>query len=376
MISSSECIGALSPRPREVPVQVVLELIAAAALRARISSRPGDLDRIDDLGAEIAQLAERAAEDRVDVAIERRRVVGLMQHADARALQAVGAQRRGVVRRRRGRGRPRSPDRPDPGRRSPAARRRCRRPCASPRRRCRRRGSAAPRPTRLTSPIVERRPTSAWCAAGPRIESPVSLASADRREVGRGAGRRSAARSRRHAARVVRVARVAGQDRVHRLDRAERELRHVRLGDHHRAGVAQALDDERVRRRSSCPSATASPPSSACRSSRSCPSRAPARSASARPAPTAGSADRDRRRSSARRGWSSRSRSAPRPSCRARRCVPGTARRASGRSASRRGTPTGSARWWFLRSGRTTGLCGESSAARTRARRRQRYACA
>ncbi len=69
---------------------------------------------------------------------------------------------------------------------------------------------------------------------------------AERREVGRRAGRRSAARSRRHAARVVRVARVARQDRVHRFDRAERELRHVRLGDHHRAGVAQALDDERV----------------------------------------------------------------------------------------------------------------------------------
>ena len=32
-------------------------------------------------------------------------------------------------------------------------------------------------PDRLTSPIVDRRPTSAWCAAGPRIESPVSLAS-------------------------------------------------------------------------------------------------------------------------------------------------------------------------------------------------------
>jgi hypothetical protein len=31
-------------------------------------------------------------------------------------------------------------------------------------------------PDRLTRPIVDRRPTSAWCAAGPRIESPVSLA--------------------------------------------------------------------------------------------------------------------------------------------------------------------------------------------------------
>src|SRR5499427_8119751 len=31
-------------------------------------------------------------------------------------------------------------------------------------------------PPRLTIPIVDRRPTSAWCDAGPRIESPVSLA--------------------------------------------------------------------------------------------------------------------------------------------------------------------------------------------------------
>ena len=31
-------------------------------------------------------------------------------------------------------------------------------------------------PDRLTRPIVDRRPTSAWCAAGPRMESPVSLA--------------------------------------------------------------------------------------------------------------------------------------------------------------------------------------------------------
>ena len=34
-------------------------------------------------------------------------------------------------------------------------------------------------PPRLTSPIVDRRPTSAWCAAGPRIESPVSVPSAN-----------------------------------------------------------------------------------------------------------------------------------------------------------------------------------------------------
>ena len=31
-------------------------------------------------------------------------------------------------------------------------------------------------PLRLTRPMVERKPTRAWCAAGPRIESPVSLA--------------------------------------------------------------------------------------------------------------------------------------------------------------------------------------------------------
>ena len=74
-----------------------------------------------------------------DAGIERRRVVGLMQNAEARALQAVATQRRRVVRDRRDRGSRRSPDRSDPRPRSPAGPPRCLRPCASRRRRCRRR---------------------------------------------------------------------------------------------------------------------------------------------------------------------------------------------------------------------------------------------
>ena len=108
MISSSECIGALLAEPGQVTVEVVLELVAAAGLRAAHLVQPLDRHRIDDLGAQISQLAERAAKYRIDVAIERRRVVGLMQHAEPRALQTVAAQRRRVVRvylaaRRRGR---------------------------------------------------------------------------------------------------------------------------------------------------------------------------------------------------------------------------------------------------------------------------------
>ena len=53
----------LIAEPGEVAVQVVLELIAAAALRASHRVEPVDRDRIDHLGAQVAQLAEDAAED-------------------------------------------------------------------------------------------------------------------------------------------------------------------------------------------------------------------------------------------------------------------------------------------------------------------------
>jgi hypothetical protein len=55
-------------------------------LRAPHLVEPGNLHRIDDFRAERAKLAERAFEYRVDAAVQRRRVVGLVQDADARAL--------------------------------------------------------------------------------------------------------------------------------------------------------------------------------------------------------------------------------------------------------------------------------------------------
>src|SRR5213593_851583 len=81
----------------EIFVQVVLELIAAAALRAPQIIEPGDRDRIDDLCPEVPQFAERAAKDRVDLLVERRRVVRLMQDAEPRALQPFAAKGGSIV---------------------------------------------------------------------------------------------------------------------------------------------------------------------------------------------------------------------------------------------------------------------------------------
>ena len=74
----------------------MLEWIAATGLRLPHRIQPGDLHRIDDLRAEGAQVAERAAKHVVDFAVEGRRVVRLAQHAEARAVQTVapGATRR------------------------------------------------------------------------------------------------------------------------------------------------------------------------------------------------------------------------------------------------------------------------------------------
>ena len=89
-------------------------------------------------------------------------------------------------------------------------------------------------------PIVERMPTSALCADGPRIELPVSVPSPTVAVVRGDGGGGAAARAGGHAIERVRILRVAGQDRAHRLVRRERQLRHVRLGEHDGAGVADA----------------------------------------------------------------------------------------------------------------------------------------
>ena len=183
----------------------------------------------------------------------------------------------------------------------------------------------------------------------------------DGAEIGRGGGGRSAARAGGDAAGVVRVARVAGEDRVDRLDRAERELRHVGLRDHHRARVAQPLHDERVlpghhalqrqraRRRRHVDGLVV-----VLDDDRHAVHRADRPRLPEPPIEIVGGLERVA-------GSPSRWRSARRPACRARRCARGTARRATGTSASGRETPPGSARWWFLRGERPRRLRREDA---------------
>src|SRR5690348_7905639 len=59
-------------------------------------------------------------------------------------------------------------------------------------------------------------------------------------EIRRDRGGGAAARTGGHAIRRVRILRVAGKNRVHRLVRAERELRHVGFGEYDRACLADA----------------------------------------------------------------------------------------------------------------------------------------
>src|SRR6478672_10846824 len=75
----------------KIAIEVVLELIAAA-LRPLHRLEGSDFNRIDDLGAKTAQLAECLLEHNRDLFVERRRIVRLTQDAKAGALQAVCAQ--------------------------------------------------------------------------------------------------------------------------------------------------------------------------------------------------------------------------------------------------------------------------------------------
>ena len=72
---------------------------------------------------------------------------------------------------------------------------------------------------------------------------------ADRAEVCGDRCGRAAARAGRDTIERVGVARVAGQQRVHGFHRIEGELRHVALGQHDGAGLAELLDLEGVRLR-------------------------------------------------------------------------------------------------------------------------------
>src|SRR4026208_530368 len=101
-------------------------------------------------------------------------------------------------------------------------------------------------PARLVNPIVDRMPTSAWCDEGPRIELPVSLPRPTGPQFAAPAGAGAPPRPRGHAFGRMRIARVAGEQRVHRLVRAEGELRHVGLGEDDGAGLLDSLDLEGV----------------------------------------------------------------------------------------------------------------------------------
>ena len=230
---------------REVRVQIVLELVAAAALSAPRRVETGDFDRVDHLRADVAQLADRTGEHTLHFAVERRRVVRLMEDAEPRAFESIRAERVRIARcnviacvRRDGISGIRPGDHLKHGRRIGD---RARDSAGDVGREVERHDAAAADEPHGRSQADERLMTrgSANRIAGVAGET-------DRREACRDAGRGAAARPGSHAARVVRIARVAGKNRIHRLDRAERELRHVRLRDHHRARVAQAFDDEGV----------------------------------------------------------------------------------------------------------------------------------
>ena len=229
----------------EIVVQIVFELITAAALRPPHRVEVFDGHRIGDVGAEVPELADGPAKDAVDFGVERGRVIRLMQDTDPRALQAVGTQRGRVVR---------IDVSAAPGRDGIVR--------IFTSNHLQHRSRISDRAGDSAGDIsgeAEGHHTGAAYQAHRRTQSHERLVrgrTADRiagiareahgGEIGGRRRRRSSTRSRRDPPRIVWVARISRQDRVHRLDGAERELRHVRLGDHHSARVAQALDDERI----------------------------------------------------------------------------------------------------------------------------------
>ncbi len=78
-----------------------------------------------------------------------------------------------------------------------------------------------------------RRPADRIAGVGPE---------ADRSEIGRHSGGRPAAGAGRDAVQRVRVARIAGQQRAHGLERAPGEFGHVGFGEHECARLAQLAD--------------------------------------------------------------------------------------------------------------------------------------
>ena len=364
MISSSVCTGTRSPCAREVAVDVVLEAAALpAALRAadarRARPRAGStIVAPARFRSSIAAMKTSTISGSGRVAL-----VGLAQDADARALQAVAlratARRSGIgaavaaaavagssgssptidLEHRDGvvdRARHRSRDVGEQAERNHA-------------------GAAgqAHRRADADQRLVRRR-------AADRVAG--VAAEADRAEVGRDGRGGAAARSGGHAIERVRIARVAGQDRVHRLVRAERELRHVRLGEHDRAGVLDALHQERVLVRDE--SLERQRAGGALQADRLEVVLDDRRDAVER----TGEAACAKRRSSSSACFCASGLimhdgvDAPGRSCRRRRCGAGSARPARGRSGVRPSSRRESRRWWLPRRGMAAGAggcCGE-----------------
>ena len=97
-------------------------------------------------------------------------------------------------------------------------------------------------PSRLVRPIVERMPTRLVCDDGPADGVAGVGPEADGAEARGDRRGRAAARAGRDAIERVGIARVAGQQRVHRLHRIEGELRHVALRQHDGARFPELLD--------------------------------------------------------------------------------------------------------------------------------------
>ena len=211
-----------SPCAGEIAVEVVLEAHARArTLRRRTSSRPSTRRGIDDGRAGAPQVLDRAPEHAApspDRSVSRSYA---WRSTPMRApLQSVASQGRrrssAADVRARGRG----------GRivgiladdhlehRAASSTVRAIGPAMSASR------LSGITPARLVSPIVERMPDQRLVRRGPADGVAGVAAQADRAEAGRDRRRGAAARPRRDAIERVRVLRVAGQDRAHRLVRA------------------------------------------------------------------------------------------------------------------------------------------------------------
>ena len=239
---------------RQPAVDVVLEPAARARALRSSSLIEIDANGIDDDGAGSPEVVDRCREDLDDLRVRRVAFVRLPQDADATTLQAVLLERREVV----GNGRGVSAGTEVAGDRRVGdgdgivgigpgdhlqhrdgilerARHRAGDVGQQIERYDARAAGEAHRRADAGERLVRRRSTNGVARVAPE---------ADGAEVGGDGRGRAAARARRHSIERVRILRVARQDRADGLVRRKRELGHVRLGQHDRAGSLDALDLE------------------------------------------------------------------------------------------------------------------------------------